>query len=52
MMTFKKMMAKRALKKNAKEIQSIVKRTYKDVSKDLSKRVSGMRMPLKVTVSR
>jgi hypothetical protein len=52
MMSFKKMIAKRVIKKNAKELQSIAKRTYRDVSKDLSKRMASMKMPVKITISR
>lgn len=52
MMSFKKMIAKRVIKKNAKELQSIAKRTCRDVSKDLSKRMASMKMPVKITISR
>ena len=52
MMSFKKMIAKRVIKQNAKELQSIARRTYKDVSKDLSKRMASMKMPIRITVSR
>jgi hypothetical protein len=52
MMSFKKMIAKRVIKQNARELQSIARRTYKDVSKDLTKRMANMKMPVKITVSR
>lgn len=52
MMSFKKMIAKRVIKKNAKELQSMARKTYKDVSKDLSKRMASMKMPIRITVSR
>lgn len=52
MMPLKKMLMKRVIKKNAKEIQSIAKKTYRDVSKDLSKRMTMMKMPVKITISR
>lgn len=52
MMSFKKMIAKRVIKKNAKQLQSIARSTYKDVSKDLTKRMAMMKMPVKITISR
>lgn len=52
MNSFKKMMVKRVIKKNAKELQSIARRTYKDVSKDISKRIATIKMPIRITVSR
>ena len=52
MMSFKRMIAKRVIKKNAKQLQSMARKTYKDVSKDLTKRMTTMKMPIKVTVSR
>lgn len=52
MYSVKKAMAKRMLKKNAKEIQSVVRKTYKDFSRDLEKRLSGLKIPVKVTITR
>lgn len=52
MNSLKKMIAKRVIKKNARDLQSMAKRTYRDVSKDLSKRMAAMKMPIKITVSR
>lgn len=52
MNTLKKMMMKRALKKSVRNVETAVKRAYKDVSKDVTKRLSGMKMPVKVTISR
>lgn len=52
MFSLKKYAAKRALRKNVKEIKSVIKRAYKDVSRDLSKRTSGVKMPIKLTLSR
>lgn len=52
MFSLKKYAAKRALRKNVKEVKSVVKRAYRDVSRDLNKRVSGFKMPIKVTISR
>ena len=48
MLSLKKAIAKRVLKKNVKQVENSVKRVYKD----LSKRVSGMKMPVKVIISR
>jgi hypothetical protein len=52
MMALKKMIAKRVIRKNAKELQSMARRTYRDVSKDLNKRMASMKLPIKITVSR
>lgn len=51
MFSLKKYAAKRVLRKNVKEIKSVIRRTYRDVSRDLSKKVSGVKMP-KLTISR
>lgn len=48
---FKKMMAKRALKKEVNEIKTTVRKAYKEASKDLTRRLSGFRIPLKVTIT-
>jgi hypothetical protein len=52
MFSLKKIAARRALKKNVNGIKTAVKRGYRDLSRDLSKRVSRVRMPVKVTISR
>lgn len=52
MFFLKKIIVKRILKKNAKEIQNVVKKTYRSVSKDLSKKVGGLKVPVKVTLTR
>lgn len=48
----KKILVKRATKKNVRNVGLAVKRVYKDVSKDFNKRLSGMKSPLKITISR
>lgn len=48
----KKSIAKRMIKKNAKELEGMVKKTYKNVSKNMTKRLSGMKLPIKVSISR
>jgi hypothetical protein len=52
MMSLKKMIMKRVIRKNAKQLQSMAKRTYRDVSKDVGKRMSSMKMPVKITLTR
>jgi len=52
MFSLKKYAAKRALRKNVNHIKSAVKRSYREISRDLSKRASKVRMPVRVTISR
>jgi hypothetical protein len=48
MNSFKKMMAKRKLKRKVNQVQSAVKKSFRNIEK----RMSGMRMPIKVSLTR
>jgi hypothetical protein len=48
MNSFQKLMVKRKLKKKVSQVQNAVKKTYKNVGK----KVSAMRVPLKVSLTR
>jgi hypothetical protein len=52
MFFLKKIIAKRVIRKNAKEVQNVVKRAYKDLSRDLNRRMNHIKAPLKITISR
>lgn len=52
MFSLKRFAAKRALKKNMRDIKTSIRRTYKDISRDLTRKTSGFKIPLKVTISR